>query len=125
MRKKNLKIYSWEDYCFLQTYYRNEYKYYKLMNDITINKTTFNYYKYSSSYAGTDQEWSTATSMNSYHMQLNGVFDGFATGLGASIGGFTEGLAVGGCGFAACGFGTGFSTIGDGVTCLFGVVTFC
>ena len=42
---------------------------------------------------------------------LNGVLDGFATGFGVVIGGFTDGLAVGGCGFAVFGFLYGIYTI--------------
>ena len=34
-------------------------------------------------------------------LEKNGVEEGFCTALGVVIGGFTEGLAVGGCGFAA------------------------
>ena len=52
---------------------------------------------------------------------LNGVFVGLWVGLGAD-GGFIDGLAVGGAGFAAFGFGTAFSTSGAGVTFFCGVV---
>ena len=60
---------------------------------------------------------------------MNGVEEGLETAFGV-IGGFIEGLAVGGWGFATVGFGTAFVTAGDGVTffCVvvaFGVVWVC